>query len=163
MDSANTERRVLWTPWMWRALGLICALVGVLSALFCTGLLSSVTRMDDYYYVPYDCQHLECQHAVKQAPDGRSYCAAFPPKDIKMAQVSTGYVRLSQTIVALCGITGLICAGFTALLGMFNTVAGNLPNVPRWLRFIRIPSLAGSLALPLFALCFLWPYGIVPI
>ena len=82
--------------WKQRIKGLVYLGIGSVFGVFAIGLIWAVNGMDDYYYVPHACECLECAHGTKTAPDGRVHCAKYPPKDIKVSEVSAGYVKFCQ-------------------------------------------------------------------
>ncbi|HNQ87558.1 MAG TPA: hypothetical protein PKM73_02860 [Verrucomicrobiota bacterium] len=144
-------------------MGLLYLTVGSVFGLFAIGLVWAIGDIDDYYYVPHACECLECLHGTKSAPDGRVHCAKYPPKDIKMSQVSTGYVRFCQAVVGFGGVSGL---GFAALTTVFGAqrlfTRTQRPPKSRWWMRLQQAAPFGAVLLPVLAVPFLWPYGIVP-
>ena len=146
-----------------RLKGLVYLGVGSVFGLFAMGLIWAVRGMDDYYYVPHACECLECAHGTKTAPDGRVHCAKYPPNDIKMSEVSAGYVIFCQSVVGLGGVSGLAFAALTAVFGaqwLFTRTQRSPTS--RWRIRLRQAAPFGAVLLPASALLFLWPYGFVP-
>lgn len=149
--------------WKRRLAGLVYLGVGSVFGLFAIGLIWAVGDMDDYYDVPYDCASMQCAHGTKTASDGRVHCAKYPPKDIKLSEVSAGYVVFCQSAVSLGGVSGLAFAALTAVFGaQWLFTRRQSSPAPRWR--IRLQQAAPYLAvlLPASAVLFLWPYGVVP-
>ena len=149
--------------WKRRLKGLVYIGIGSVFGPFAIGLIWAVGGMDDYYYVPHACECLECAHGTKTAPDGRVHCARYPPKDIKMSEVSAGYVTFCQSVVGLGGVSGLGFAALTAVFGAqwLFTRTQRLPT-SRWRIRLRQAAPFGAVLLPALAVLFLWPYGFVP-
>ena len=149
--------------WKLRLAGGIYLGVGSGFGLFTMGLIWAVSDMDDYSYVPDACEYLQCTHGTKTASDGRIHCAKYPPKDIKLSEVSTGYVTFCQSVVAFGGVSGLVCAALTSVFGaQWLLTRTQSSPISKWR--IRLQQVApfGAVLLPVSAVPFLWPYGIVP-
>ncbi|MBW1790436.1 MAG: hypothetical protein JRK53_28150 [Deltaproteobacteria bacterium] len=152
-----------WGRWRRRIKGAAYVGFGAVFALFALVSVSAAARIYDYYYVPHACQALECRHDIETAADGRTHCAAFPPKDIKISEVSPAYVKFCQFMVACCGAAGLACAVLTVLLGMQWLFGIRVPGKDRrWYVVMQRAVPVTVFLLPVFSLCFMWPYGIVP-
>ena len=156
----DTPRR---SRWIRRIKGLFYIGAGLVLLLFALMIVSAASHVDDYYHVPHACESFECAHGMKIYPDGNTYCAKFPPKDIKMAQVSSAYVNLCRFIVAFCGVTALTCAVLTLLLGVQWLLGIRIPQKPaRWYVVTARTAPAMAFVLPILAMFFSFPYGIVP-
>lgn len=152
-----------WDPWKRRIKGLAYVGFGAVFLLFALGNVWAVHDIDDYYHVPHACECLECAHGIKTAADGRIHCAAFPPKDIKMSEVSPVYVKFCQFMVGGSGTAGLAFAVLTVLFGLQWLFGIRLPGMGgRWYVVMRRAAPVMAFLLPVFSLCFMWPYGIVP-
>jgi hypothetical protein len=162
MDSASDARETTRDRWKRRLKGLAYLALGVPFALFTSGLFWAAGNIDDYYHVPEACRALECVHDIAKAPDGRVHCAAYPPTDIKMRQVSDAYVLFCQVMVGICGVVGLAGAGATAVFGGRWLIGPAGRPAARWLVRLRQIAPFAAVGLSLLALPFLWPYGIVP-
>jgi len=152
-----------WARWKRRIKGIAYIGFGAVFVLFSLCIVSAVGGIDDYYYVPHACEALECVHSIETAADGRVHCAAFPPKDIKMSQVSKGYVMFCQFMVGCCGTAGLAFAVLTVIFGiqwLFGLCVSQKGGP--WYLVIRRAAPVMAFLLPVFSLCFVWPYGIVP-
>ncbi|MHC4753297.1 MAG: hypothetical protein ACYTFW_25965 [Planctomycetota bacterium] len=152
-----------WSRWKRRIKGIAYVGFGAVFLLFGLGTVWAVPHIDDYYYVPHACECLECAHEVKTAADGRVYCAAFPPKDIKMSEVSPVDVIFCQFMVASSGTAGLAFAVLTVLFGIQWLFGIRSPvRGGRWYVVMRRAAPVMAFLLPVFSLYFMWPYGIVP-
>lgn len=152
-----------WDRWKRRIKGLAYVGFGAVFLFFGLCVVWAVLDMDDYYHVPHACECLECAHGIKTAADGRIHCAAFPPKDIKMSEVSPIYVKFCQFIVGSSGTAGLAFAVLTVLFGMQWLCGIRLPGRGGWWYVVmRRAAPVMAFLLPVFSLCFMWPYGIVP-
>jgi hypothetical protein len=149
--------------WKRRAKGLVYLGIGTVFGVFAMGLIWAIGGMDDYYYVPHACGCLECAHGTKTAPDGRVYCAKYPPKDIKMSEVSAGYVTFCRSVVGVGGVSGLGFAALTAAFGVQWLFARTQrPPASGWRIGLEQAAPIGAVLPPASAALFLWPYGFVP-
>jgi hypothetical protein len=80
--------QVTWKGLLLRAVGLGYILIGVAFGFLTVGQIVSWAIGDMKYEVPQACLHAPCCHEKVTSPDGRTYCAPYPPKDIKFSGTS---------------------------------------------------------------------------
>lgn len=117
----------------------------------------------DYYEPPYSDQCLWCNHQLATSPDGRVYCAKWPPKDIKIASVSPRTKLLRRTAGALCAAAGLACAGWMAVDGWLKfrgRPSRFQSRLSRWM--LRLTAPPASLLLYAASIWLYAVYGFVP-
>jgi len=132
---------------VWRVAGLIYIVLALCLGLAAVCVIASGVSIN--YYVPHACEMLECRHPVAQSTDGRSYCSAYPPRDIKFAQVSGAYVKFCKLIVPVMGLATLACAAAALVMGLLWIFGKTPVEGPRskWLNLcaasplIAIPAL----------------------
>ncbi|MCA9445449.1 MAG: hypothetical protein KC964_31960 [Candidatus Omnitrophica bacterium] len=101
------------------------------------------------YEQPHACACGECLHSFVRSSDGNMYCSVFPPREVKMASVTTGAVISRRVLGSLVALSALAAAMLSLLIGVSWMSGRATPDIARkWFNFVAI-------ILPPIALCLL--------
>jgi hypothetical protein len=141
-------------------MGLVYLGIGCVFGLFTAGQIGGWVAGEMNYYRPHACECLQCFHETKKAPDGRVYCAEFPPKDIKMSGISGVRYMINQFMGGICGLFGLVFAGMSVFFGgRWLIGSGGKKPLPVWLKRMLVLTPFVTVAAPVLVRLFLWPLG----
>lgn len=101
---------------LYLGIGVLFLLMGFLLA-DSPGISSAVAPR---YDIPHACAGLECRHGYLSGPNGRLFCAKYPPKEVLDARLTPSVKRARLTAGATCGILGGGFAILTFLYGLLR-------------------------------------------
>lgn len=160
MDRSLVDRVMAWRGWIDRTIGLVYLGIGCAFGLATAGHMGPWVAGEYKYYPLHACECLECFHERKKAPDGRVYCAEFPPKDIKMSGLSGVCYMINQIMGGISGFFGMVFAGLCVFFGgrwLFGL--SKKKPLPVWLKRTLILAPFVTVAAPVLVRLFLWPLG----